>query len=413
MTAFYNEIDTYAAQWLRNLIAAGHIAPGIVDERPIQEIESWELVGFTQCHFFAGIGIWSLALRRAGWRDDWPIWTGSCPCQPFSNAGKQKGFADDRHLWPYWRNLIAQCKPARIVGEQVASKDGREWLALVQTQMEALGIAFGASDLCAAGFSQAHIRQRNYFVGLGDTECHGAGRNARDGGRAQAPVDGAGVAINGLIGDGRSLASATGGLADDDCGRLSERQQGSSPTRYGDPTFPNGAFDWLGNTRCERHELNGSEMGEAPRNLQSSAREQWFWADDRDASPASRMDDITSTRYFGSFHKSEANSRDETRLRMSSERCEINPNSTVYHQRQTPSRWYDVDWLLCRNPSGEPGWRPVESGTFPLAHGIANRMGKLRAYGNGLDAETATAFCETIREICYPETVRPVREYDL
>jgi DNA (cytosine-5)-methyltransferase 1 len=98
VTAFYNEIDPYAAQCLRNLIAAGHIAPGIVDERPIQQIEPWELAEFTQCHFFAGIGVWSHALRRAGWSDDRPVWTGSCPCQPFSAAGQQKGFDDERHL---------------------------------------------------------------------------------------------------------------------------------------------------------------------------------------------------------------------------------------------------------------------------------------------------------------------------
>ena len=28
MSAYYNEFDPYAAQWLRNLIEAGHIAPG-------------------------------------------------------------------------------------------------------------------------------------------------------------------------------------------------------------------------------------------------------------------------------------------------------------------------------------------------------------------------------------------------
>jgi DNA (cytosine-5)-methyltransferase 1 len=33
--AYYNEIDPFAAQWLRNLIDAGHIAPGDVDERDI------------------------------------------------------------------------------------------------------------------------------------------------------------------------------------------------------------------------------------------------------------------------------------------------------------------------------------------------------------------------------------------
>ena len=62
MTAYYNEIDPFAAQWLRNLINAGHIAPGIVDERSIEDVYPSDLRGFTQCHFFAGIGVWSHAL---------------------------------------------------------------------------------------------------------------------------------------------------------------------------------------------------------------------------------------------------------------------------------------------------------------------------------------------------------------
>jgi site-specific DNA-cytosine methylase len=171
MSAFYNEHDPYAAQYLRNLIEADVIAPGVVDSRDIQEIEPWELIGYTQVHMFAGIGIWSGALRAAGWPDDEPIWTGSCPCQPFSNAGQKKGFSDDRHLWPFWRNLIAQCRPAsHLLASKLRAKDGRIWLDIVSTDVEALGFAFGAADLCAAGFGGAHIRQRNYFVGLADDD---------------------------------------------------------------------------------------------------------------------------------------------------------------------------------------------------------------------------------------------------
>ncbi|HDU8612199.1 TPA: DNA cytosine methyltransferase, partial [Morganella morganii] len=133
MTAYYNEIEPFAAQWLRNLIAAGHIAPGVVDERSIEDVTPDDLRGFTQCHFFAGVGVWSLALRRAGWPDNKPVWTGSCPCQPFSAAGKGNGFADERHLWPAFFHLISECKPGVIFGEQVASKDGLGWLDLVQT----------------------------------------------------------------------------------------------------------------------------------------------------------------------------------------------------------------------------------------------------------------------------------------
>jgi DNA (cytosine-5)-methyltransferase 1 len=171
MAAYYNEIDKYAAAWLRNLIAAGHIAPGDVDERSIADVDPDDLKGYTQCHFFAGVGGWSYALRLAGWPDDRPIWTGSCPCQPFSAAGAGKGVNDERHLWPAFRWLIAKRRPAIIGGEQVASAAGRGWLAGVRADLEAMGYAVGAADLCAAGVGAPHIRQR--LVWLADTGCTG------------------------------------------------------------------------------------------------------------------------------------------------------------------------------------------------------------------------------------------------
>ena len=129
MTAYYNEPEPYAAQWLRNLIAAGHIAAGDVDGRDIQDVTPDDLTGYTQCHFFAGLGGWSYALRLAGWPDDRPVWTGSCPCQPLSSAGQRKGAADERHLWPAFFELIAECHPSTAFGEQVSSRLGREWFA--------------------------------------------------------------------------------------------------------------------------------------------------------------------------------------------------------------------------------------------------------------------------------------------
>lgn len=164
MAAYYNEIDPYAAQWLRNLIAAGHIAPGDVDERSIEDVHPDDLKPYTQCHFFAGIGVWSLALRCAGWPDDRPVWTGSCPCQPFSKAGPGLGFADERHLWPAWHHLIRERRPTDIIGEQVADGGGLAWIDLVQADLEAEGYAFGAFDLCSAGFGAPHIRQRLWIV---------------------------------------------------------------------------------------------------------------------------------------------------------------------------------------------------------------------------------------------------------
>ncbi|WP_368938036.1 DNA cytosine methyltransferase [Morganella morganii] len=284
MTAYYNEIDPFAAQWLRNLIAAGHIAPGVVDERSIEDVTPDDLRGFTQCHFFAGVGVWSLALRRAGWPDDKPVWTGSCPCQPFSAPGKRKGFADERHLWPAFFHLISECKPGVIFGEQVASKDGLGWLDLVQTDLEATNYAIGAVDLCAAGFGAPHIRQRLFWVA--DTF---GGKRARS---------------------------------------WNKRQTGRNE-------YSNG---------CAAGRLDNSEC------LGWRARRNWNNAgnDGQQFSPAVKNGFTSPTKGY----------------------------------------WRDADWLFCRDGK----WRPVEPGAFPLADGIAGRVGKLRAYGNAIVAPVAEEF---------------------
>ena len=164
MTAYYNEFDPWKAAVLREAIKAGAIADGDVDERSIADVQSGDLVGYTQCHFFAGGGFWSLALRQAGWPDDRPVWTGSCPCPSFSAAGKGAGFADARHLWPDWMRLIRECRPAIILGEQVSAAIGHGWLDLVQDDLEAETYAVGASVLGACSVGAPHIRQRLWFV---------------------------------------------------------------------------------------------------------------------------------------------------------------------------------------------------------------------------------------------------------
>ena len=334
MTAYYNEHDPYAAQWLRNLIAAGHIAPGDVDERSIEDVRPEELTGYTQCHFFAGIGVWSYALRQAGWPDDKPVWTGSCPCQPFSGTGKKGGFADERHLWPAFHWLIQQRQPNVFFGEQVASKDGLAWLDLVQADLENTGYAGGAIDTCAAGFGSPNIRQRLYIVaermgnagqeGLSTLELEtmeGPGRREKRGTTEQS---------------GRSFD----GMADTDArglvpgGGIERQAQGQ------------------GGEHRDDHERRGVDSG---------------------------MADSDSQR---------RNSRPEN----TGQETRTNPRAEGGGEDNRPGPtngfWRDADWLGCRDGK----WRPVEPGTSPLVNGLTNRVGRLRAYGNAINAEAATEF---------------------
>ncbi len=171
MSVYYNEFDPFAAAWLKELMLAGQIPSGEIDTRSILEVSADDIKGFKQCHFFAGIGGWPLALKIAGWPEDKSVWTGSCPCQPFSTAGKQKGKADERHLWPIWFNLIKECKPATVFGEQVAAAITQGWLDSVYDDMESENYAIGSAILPACSIGKAHKRDRLWFVAESDSMC--------------------------------------------------------------------------------------------------------------------------------------------------------------------------------------------------------------------------------------------------
>lgn len=182
MAAYYNEFDKDAAQTLRELIKDGLIADGDVDDRSICDVKADELKGYTQCHFFAGCGVWSAALRLAGWPDTRPVWTGSCPCQDYSVAGKGEGASGDRDLWPVFASLIRECGPTVVFGEQVEAAIGFGWLDRLRTDLEAEAYALGGVVLGAHSAGADHIRQRLYWVadvrdsGLQGSERGGAAR---------------------------------------------------------------------------------------------------------------------------------------------------------------------------------------------------------------------------------------------
>jgi DNA (cytosine-5)-methyltransferase 1 len=165
---YYNENDPKAAAWLRELIKAGLIPAGEVDERSIVDVQPNDLISYTQCHFFAGIGGWSYALRLAGWPESRPVWTGSCPCQPFSvgsvGHGGAKGQSDERHLWPDFFRLISKRKPSTVFGEQVSDAVNWGWWDGAALDLEGDAYACAAAVLRADTFGAEHQRKRLYWM---------------------------------------------------------------------------------------------------------------------------------------------------------------------------------------------------------------------------------------------------------
>lgn len=363
MTAYYNEFDPKAAAWLRELIKAGHIAPGDVDERSIVDIRPSDIIGYTQCHFFAGIGVWSYALRRAGWPDDRPVWTGSCPCQPFSAAGKGAGFTDERHLWPHFHWLIENCRPPVVFGEQVASKDGLGWLDLVQADLEGSGYASGAVDTCATGFGAPHIRQRLYWVGkrLDD------GASPRHDGSVEEPEgnsrhetrlrsSGQGSGFSGMAHADNKGSQGRCGMPE----RAVERAVGSGSLADGMADADQQQRNWSGYAGATGRREPANDR--ATRGMDSG---------------------VSDGRRTGGIGHNSGNDRQQ-----------FATNGLDDRPRPTNGHWRDADWLFCRDGK----WRPVEPGTFPLAHGAAARVGRLRGYGNAIVAPAAQAFIEAYLE---------------
>ncbi len=364
ITAYYNEIDPFAVAWLRELIKAGHIAPGVVDDRSIEDVYPHDLAGFTQCHFFAGIGVWSYALRCAGWPDDRPVWTGSCPCQPFSAAGKGGGFADERHLWHAFFHLISQCRPGTVFGEQVASRDGLAWFDLVQTDMEAAGYACGAVDTCAAGIGAPHIRQRLYWV-ADAMFTRWAERRPSTGGR---PVAGSGT---------------TGGLPYAESGGSRAGLCDCEPGKERRSVIADGGAD-----RGMGDAISAGLEGYAGHGPGAAGRQKAAGS----VAETGGIDGVGNTSIHRCGTRGNNNQGYTEQL---SDAAFQNAHTATNGAGPTNSFWRDADWLLCRDGK----WRPVEPGTFPLAHGASNRVGRLRGYGNAIVAPQAEAFIRAYLEL--------------
>lgn len=162
---YYNEYDLAAAEWLTHLIDKGLIPYGDVDTRSILDVSPEDLKGYTQCHFFAGIGGWAYALNLINVSTSLNLWTGSCPCQPFSSAGKKLGFNDERDLWGKFYELIKACRPKYVFGEQVSSAIAYGWLDRLTSDLGSVEYACASAILEAQNVGAPHVRKRLYWGG--------------------------------------------------------------------------------------------------------------------------------------------------------------------------------------------------------------------------------------------------------
>lgn len=354
-SVYYNENDERAAAWLRALIVEGVLPDGEVDTRSIVDVRPADLAGFRQCHFFAGIGGWAYALQLAGWPADRDVWTGSCPCQPWSVAGKSAGADDPRHLWPTWERLIRERRPATIFGEQVASQDGLYWLDLVYADLEARDYAIGAVDLPAACVGAPHGRARLWFV----AHNHGEGCER--------------------IAPARLHADGTPRHDVDRCGAVGDVDDTDSVRRRARRCDVKGTQSQTQPSRSDRTVVMGEPTVAGPqgRATEGPARPGRERATAERAGEAGRVADTDS----GNTIDGHLQRHDRHGLGAADARSGF---------------WSAVDWIPCIDGRA----RPVEPGTFPLAHGLPARVGRLRGYGNAIVPQVAAEVIAAYLERC-------------
>lgn len=334
---YYNEFDKKTAAWLRELIAQGYLPKGHVDDRSIVDVQPGDLAGYTQCHFFAGIGGWPYALQLAGWPTTKPVWTGSCPCQPFSVAGKGLGTKDARHLWPEMFRLIRECRPTTVFGEQVASKAGREWLGHLLADVESVGYAGAGSDLCSAGVGADHVRQRLFWVA--DSKHDGSYR-----------ANGLASIEDKYRSDGRlSLGDSNQTVWVADARYSGKRRRAESVVEtLSTPT-------------------NGGGLGESDISGLEGPH--------RNGQSPSGVYSVHIKSDCGLLHAA------------SGRRAQDDDSLTSEQPHQADARG-GTTTVLC----GDGKTRRLGSGITPVAHGIPARVVRLRGYGNAIDPRVASEF---------------------
>ena len=358
MPDFYNEWEPYPAQWVRNLIAAGELPEGTVDERDIRDVQPAELQGYTQVHLMAGLGGWPYALRLAGWPATEPVWTASLPCQPFSTAGHARGTDDERHLWPTVAKLIAANRPPIIFGEQVSSKAGRTWWDGVAADLESMGYSCRSVDLPASAVGAPHLRNRLWWVAVS--------RDMADPQLARRATTSTGLTFD----SGGEPESGHRALDDWDMADPERRRLVDTPAHNGEH-----AASW----RPERDTalnvgITGEGRGDEP-------------CDDR--SGYSRGVDNTS---------SDGTGRTNATIESGDGK-----NDRLPGQASAPSGWKgawgDTVWIECADGKSrripDPETQPQ---LHPLAYGIPGRVGRLRAYGNAIVPQVAATFIQAVME---------------
>jgi DNA (cytosine-5)-methyltransferase 1 len=104
-------------------------------------------------------------LKTTKWDEVEPIdiLTAGYPCQPFSQAGLRKGTEDERHLWPYIKEIIRKLRPSYVVLENVRGHFGLGFREVL-SGLTAIGYDARWTLIRASEVGAPHRRERLFIL---------------------------------------------------------------------------------------------------------------------------------------------------------------------------------------------------------------------------------------------------------
>lgn len=288
-------------------------------------------------------------------RDSVDIITGGYPCQPFSVAGRatttKESFSDPRHLFPYILDHVRTIRPAQCFFENVEGHINRGLESVLQ-DLEGAGYDSTWGIFSAEEVGAPHQRKRIFIL----ANANGYALRKQSGGSSRE--DRTSETLSGVNGEARSMANS------DSSRQL--QSQGSESKQWG----------WTGDSGQEgtMADPDSDDRGDRSSTL---PRERWPWLEHRSGS---------ERQPIGQPEEELADT--------------INEGSQGGLQGRQDSQWEgEHGHTGCsssahRQPISDI-WN-IEPNVGRVAHGIANRVDRLRLLGNGVVPQTAARAWEVL-----------------
>lgn len=337
---------------------------------------------------------------------------GGFPCQPFSQAGKQKGKDDDRYLFPEMLRVIREVRPRFVVAENVRGllniDDGRTF-AEITASLEGEGFEVVTFCLPASAVNAPHRRDRLWIVansnGTGSRSAHRnslhEGRRTRED-RRKSLSEVSERQTDITIGDDWSADSNASYAASEQkhgVGRFGERGrdavgrseqaafgQNAKAGNHGiggrDSNAPDAASEFTGTEERNNSERT-ADWQERSGSLIESERSNSDAPDAKRGGRGRRRQRIVSRDEEWAMDTHQQNDRDGIRRETTAR------NSKMFYDRN----WLETASVLCRTHDG----LSFELDEFGKVYGD-NRVGRLKALGNAIVPQVAYQIFKAIKE---------------